>query len=162
MIPGITGAPNWSPSPAELYSWFGTWVVIGVLAVAVVATARMLFGVGVGLIDNPPPEPVRRRRTQRVAVASALNALVLLATYPLIPEAPAEWLNAPMQSPRDLYLAITWPALGFTWIVLAAGTACAVLVLVRIATGPFGEARLITVASSAADVDGAEKERGHG
>lgn len=162
MIPGITGAPNWSPSPAELYSWFGTWVVIGVLAFAIVATARMLFGVGVGLIDNPPPEPVRRRRTQRFAGGTALNALVLLATYPLIPEAPTEWLNAPMQSPRDLYLAITWPALSFTWIVLTVGTACAVLVLARIATGPFGEAPLPEGGSSATDADSAEKECSHG
>lgn len=162
MIPGITQATDWAPTPAELYGWIGTWAVIVVLGAAVIATARMLFGVGVGLIDNPPPEPLRRRRTQRVAVGTALDALMLLATYPLIPEVPDEWFSAPMQSPRDLYMAITLPVLSFTWIVLTAGTVGSVLVLVRIATGPFGETAAPTSRSKLLNVDSTEKECSRG
>lgn len=93
MISRMAAAPGFSPSPAELYGWIGTWGVIVVLGAAVIATARMIFGVGVGLIDNPPPEPVRRRRTQRVAVGTALDVLLLLATYPLLPEVPIDVLS---------------------------------------------------------------------
>lgn len=162
MISRMAAAPGFSPSPAELYGWIGTWGVIVVLGAAVIATARMIFGVGVGLIDNPPPEPVRRRRAQRVAVGTALDVLLLLATYPVLPEVPNEWFSAPMQSPRDLYMAITLPVLSFTWIVLTAGTAAVILVLVRIATGPFGEAQTTAVDRSAVECDVPEKECRHG